>query len=169
MTKKCRNYWPEAVYMELREHYVKVDLKWQDLLRDMERRVIWHLGRHQHNNGTSSERQLNPIRGSQWKILWRARELEIPPRSSFSVFSVCAPLTQGSATRRTLGLTRLTIEVETTSEANYWGNLLRLLFPRQCLNAHKVYETAITEKTSFSSGWVPMLIWMLEVTYCNQG
>jgi hypothetical protein len=39
-TKKYRNYWPKAVYVELEEHYVKVDLKWQGLLRDMERRVI---------------------------------------------------------------------------------------------------------------------------------
>jgi hypothetical protein len=39
-TKKYRNNWPKAVYVEFEEHYVKVDIKWQDLLRDMERRAI---------------------------------------------------------------------------------------------------------------------------------
>jgi hypothetical protein len=39
-TKIYRNYWPKAVYVELEEHYAKVDLKWQGLLRDIERRVI---------------------------------------------------------------------------------------------------------------------------------
>jgi hypothetical protein len=35
-----------------------VDLKWQGLLRDMERRVIWHPGWHQHNNGRIKNRVL---------------------------------------------------------------------------------------------------------------
>jgi hypothetical protein len=117
-TKKYRNYWPKAVYVELEEHYVKVDLKWQDLLRDMERRVIWHPGRHQHNNGRMKNRVMKDssiVSDALRKRLsgertWNSSSIVI------FIFSLSAPFTQSWATRRTLGLTKLIIEVETPSK-----------------------------------------------------